>query len=78
MKVNERELRKGIEVDIGATHATPEGYGRLTIRKPEGADHFDIYDLDHETVVDENDDLEQLIEKANQLSPLHFEYEPDG
>lgn len=70
--VYEDALNRGIEVDIGAVHATPEGYGRLTIREHEG--QFELYDLDNETVILHNDELEPLVEQANELSQMEFEY----
>lgn len=78
MKINERDFENGLEMDIAATHATAEGYGRLTMRKQDDGGHYDIYDLDREVVVAEREDLEQLVEVANQLGPTTFEYDPDN
>jgi len=65
------------EMDIGAVHATNNGYGRLTIRQNVADDVWEVYDLDHESVVDSNDDLEVLIETAQELTELPFEYGHD-
>lgn len=74
--VNERELERGTEADLAAAHVTPDGYGRLTIRKHEG--RFEIYDLDNDTVVESDTELEPIVEKANEYTPMSFEYEDDS
>lgn len=47
-------------------------------RDCDDGERFDIYDLDNETVVAESDELEPLVEKTNQLTPMTFEYGADN
>lgn len=61
--------------DIGSTHTTHRGYGRLTIRKNFDSGEYEVYDIGNDEVVRSHTDLETLVGYAQELTDYDIAYE---